>query len=181
MGARAWWINAVALAVGCGAAQTPDQNRAPVASSESAGAAAAPTATAADREAIAALYTEFSAAYRTLDPARLANVYSEDAFYLSPKAPVRRGRDTIFENFRGFFERTRAKGHRLDISFDFLERRAAAALAYDVGVYTLVTREGDSIVNTSRGKFVVVLLKEADGAWRMRLDAYSGLPAETAD
>jgi uncharacterized protein (TIGR02246 family) len=120
------------------------------------------------------VYEQFAAAYDRLDPEAVAALYTEEALYLAPGSDVRRGRAAIRDVFAGFFDWVRGRPGGVAIRFEILARRVSGDLAYDVGYYRLRSRgpEGES---EDRGKFVVVALRGADGAWRFAVDGYSGL------
>ncbi len=122
------------------------------------------------------IYKRFSEGYRKLAPEAVANLYTEDAFYLSPGNEVTRGRDKILASFKGFFGAVKNSGGNLSISFRILDRRVSGDLAYDVGIYMLKNRSPSGEERTSRGKFNVVALRLKDGDWRFHVDSYSDLP-----
>ncbi len=124
---------------------------------------------------IDAIYTSFSEGYRTFDAELVANLYTVDAAYLSPGREVRNGRDEIMKGFARSFESTKARGRTMTISFLILQRGVANDLGYDVGVYRLEYFENGKSVHRSKGKFVVVAVRERDGEWRFQVDGYSNI------
>jgi len=122
---------------------------------------------------IDALYVAFQRAYAGLDTDAIAQLYAEEAFYLQPGSPVRRGREAVRAGFAALFESVRQAGGRIGIEFDILDRELMEDAAVDVGVYR-TRRDGRA---ASTGKFVVVAGKE-DGRWTFRIDAFSPAPAE---
>lgn len=122
-----------------------------------------------------AVYATFSRGYETLDPATVANLYTEDALYLVPGDDVLRGRKAILDNFTGFFDSTREAGSTLRIRFEIVDRQIEDSLTTDVGYFILSRSTKDGRDSTSRGKFVVVAKKQKDGAWRFHVDSYSGV------
>jgi uncharacterized protein (TIGR02246 family) len=127
---------------------------------------------------IDAIYARFSEGYRQLDAKMVADLYTDNAIYMTPESGVDRGRELIVKNFDGFFRSVRGEGASLRISFQIVERKVSGDLAYDVGIYTLETSSGDKVLQTSKGKFVVVAVKQK-GKWRFQLDSYSNLPNST--
>lgn len=126
--------------------------------------------TAAISREFDAAYARFTEGYRTADAAMVANLYTEDAFYLQPDSDVLRGRPAVQATFESFLGPFRERGEPgPDISFEFLERRIAGDIGYDVGYYLFFGQRS--------GKFTVVWRRDADGVWRIRSDGYSGLPA----
>lgn len=138
--------------------------------------ASAPISDAAVVAELDQVYARFTRAYATLDVAIITDLYTEDALYLPPRGDIRRGRAAIRTGFAGMFERSRARGESLDITFERIDRRISGDLAYEVGYYTLVRTTRDGPANTSRGKFTVVLVRQDDGKWRFKVDGYSAAP-----
>jgi ketosteroid isomerase-like protein len=125
--------------------------------------------TAAVSDQFDAAYGRFSEGYRTADAAMVANLYTEDAFYLQPGTDVLRGRAAILAAFDAFLGPFRARGEAGPaITFEFLERRIAGDIGYDIGYYLF-----DGL---RAGKFTVLWRRDADGVWRIHSDGYSGLP-----
>jgi uncharacterized protein (TIGR02246 family) len=123
-----------------------------------------------------AIYRAFAEGYKTLDPATVANLYSETAAYLAPGKKIEIGRARVLAAFTEFFDSVRQANGRLEISFRILQRQAEQNLAYDVGVYTLTSFSDKGESHTSKGKFIVVGKREKDGVWRFQVDGYSDLP-----
>jgi uncharacterized protein (TIGR02246 family) len=122
------------------------------------------------------IYRRFAEGYKKLDPAVVANLYSENAAYLAPGKKIEIGRPRVLATFTEFFDSVRQKNGRLEISFRILQRQAEQNLAYDVGAYTLTSFNDKGESQTSKGKFVVVGKREKDGIWRFQVDGYSDLP-----
>lgn len=124
---------------------------------------------------IDAIYRRFAEAYKTLDPRAVAELYCEEALYLSPGSAILQGRQKIQENFAGFFAWAKDNKRQLDISFRIVSRQVAEPLAYDVGIYTLESFEQGKQAGRSQGKFVVVARKNGDGVWQFQVDGYSDI------
>ena len=124
---------------------------------------------------IDSLYYRFSQAYRTLNASVIAEIYAEEALYLSPDSEIRKGGDVIHESFALSFLRTKERGEQREIAFTIVEREVSGPLAYDVGVFTLTRHSKDGETGISRGKFVVIARRGEDGAWRFQVDAYSDI------
>lgn len=124
---------------------------------------------------IDAIYKTFSDGYRNLKPDLVANLYSEDAAYLSPNDEIVNGRAAILENFTNFFENVKGRGQKMTISFQIVQRKVEKKIGYDVGIYTIYFFKDDQKVNESKGKFVVVTVKEPGGKWKFQVDGYSSL------
>lgn len=130
-------------------------------------------AQAPDSAAVAAeldaVYARFTEGYRQADAALVAALYHEDALYLQPDTDIVRGRAAIADLFARFLEPFRRRGGAgPPISFEIVERRIAAELAWDVGYYDIGGNGRD-------GKFVLLWRRGADGRWLIHADAYSGL------
>lgn len=132
---------------------------------------------AAPHAGLDAIYATFSKGYETLDPAAVANLYTEDALYLEPGSDVSRGRKAILANFTGFFDSVRDSGSKVRIRFEILDRQVSGDLATDVGYFILSRSTKDGRDSTDRGKFIVIGKKQADGTWRIHVDGYSGVEA----
>lgn len=122
------------------------------------------------------IYRKFSKAYDDLDPAAVANLYTDDAAYLSPGSEITIGRDTILANFTRSFASVKERKIKWKITFRIVQREVGDDLGYDVGIYSLTATQEDGGSRTDRGKFVVVTKKGKDGVWRFQVDGYSDLP-----
>lgn len=121
------------------------------------------------------VYRKFSESYRTLNVDQIADQYTQTAAYLAPDDEVLTGRDSIRPGFKRFFDSVKGNGNTMTISFEILQRMVDKAIGYDVGIFTLRTFKDGKEINSGRGKFVVVMVKDADGKWRFQVDGYSGL------
>ncbi len=124
---------------------------------------------------IDAIYKTFSDGYRTLKPEMVANLYTEDAAYLSPDDDITNGREAILDNFASFFNNIKNNGQTMTISFQIFQRKVEKNIGYDVGIYTIRFYKDGKEVAESKGKFVVVAVKGKDNKWRFQVDGYSGL------
>jgi uncharacterized protein (TIGR02246 family) len=122
------------------------------------------------------IYARFSEGYKKLDPAAVANLYTETAAYLVPGTEIEIGREKILASFTKFFDSVKQRNGRLEISFQIVQRQAEPTLAYDVGIYTLTSfREGGE-TRVSKGKFFVVAKPDKAGIWRFQVDGFNDLP-----
>ena len=123
-------------------------------------------------------YAAFSAAYRAGDPAAVAALYADDAFYLAPGREIERGNVGRHFEFLSSFE----PGAGPIIGFELVDREVSGGLAYDIGYFTF--RRPDAPADSAgRGKFIVIWKRGDDGVWRIHADGYSdverpGAPAE---
>ncbi|MDH3491950.1 MAG: DUF4440 domain-containing protein [Acidobacteriota bacterium] len=123
------------------------------------------------------IYADFSKSYRTLDFVLLADLYSEDAAYLSPDDPIVTGRAEIKKNFESFFGRMKSRGRSMTISFHIVKREVNSDMGYDVGTFKIEYTEKGKPTTYGTGKFVVVTVKGTDGKWRFAVDGYNALPS----
>lgn len=130
----------------------------------------------AAHEGLDAIYRRFSEGYKKLDPAVVANLYTETAAYLQPGTEIEIGREKVLASFTKFFDSVRQRNGRVEISFRIVQRQAEQKLAYDVGMYTLTSFSDKGEQRTSKGKFFVVAKPEKDGVWRFQVDGYNDLP-----
>ncbi len=124
---------------------------------------------------IDSIYKVFSRSYRELKPELVANLYTEDAAYLSPNEEITNGRSAILKNFTSFFNIIKNSKQKMTISFQIFQRKIEKKIGYDVGIYTIKYYEDAKLVDTSKGKFVVVAVKGKDKKWRFQVDGYSAL------
>lgn len=115
-------------------------------------------------------YAAFSEAYRVGDPAAVAALYADDAFYLAPGGEIDRGNVARHFGFLSSFE----PGRGPVIEFEIVDREVSGDLAYDIGYYTFRQADG-APESAGRGKFIVIWKRGEDGAWRIHADGYSGV------
>lgn len=119
------------------------------------------------------VYESFTRAYAEANVQTLMDeVYADSAFYLPPDSPILRGQD----QFRGQFAflepygRDRRPGPRIE--FEIVDRDVRDDLAYDIGLYTIRPPDAPEAAG-SRGKFIVIWKRNADGEWRIWADGFS--------
>jgi uncharacterized protein (TIGR02246 family) len=114
----------------------------------------------------------FAEAYNRGDIAAAVEFYTGDAKFLHPNTEIISGKKAI----REFFETGRAFGLRR-ISFKGVEASYDGNLAYERGVINMdIAPEGGQAM-TDRGKYLVVMKRQADGAWKVAVDIWnSDLP-----
>jgi uncharacterized protein (TIGR02246 family) len=118
-------------------------------------------------------YQRFAAAYATLDPDRVVQIYTEDALMLPPSGEILRGRAAIRERYAHGFDADREHGHTRRITFELVDRVVSGDVRSDYGYYTIIGRSPDGLEDRSRGKFAKVWMRGRDGVWRIRGDSYS--------
>lgn len=127
-------------------------------------------------QALAVVYARFTEAYRRADARMVADLYTEDAFYLQPDAEVLKGRPAVLGVFQSFLDPIKQQSKPGPaIYFDILERKIAGAVGWDIGYYRMGPPGADSASSRRAGKFIVLWRRDADGHWRIHADGYSGL------
>ena len=150
---------AVLVAVGC--AQRP---------------AEPPDTRAADEAAIRASIREWSAAAQAKDAAKFVSFYADDAVVMMAGAPDISGIAAIREGIGGMMQ---DPAFALSFAADNVVVARSGDLAYETGAYTMSMTGPDNKPTTEQGHYVVVWRKQADGAWKVAVDApLSDPPAE---
>jgi len=107
---------------------------------------------------IAALNRVFADAYRGLDFLRLRQLYVDDAMAVWPGHPLVHGADAIVAGLR-----EQAGAGPVTLGFQSVRSWESGDLVVDVGTWTVDGQEG-------RGKYVVVLARQADGSLKLLVD-----------
>lgn len=134
----------------------------------SAAAAVAPAVQEEDdaRAAIAAASAAFSEAYVQNDMAALGEVYTEDAVILPPGREIR-GREAI-QRYFAWGPSHRQIAHSMVPS----ELTVSGDVATDLGTWHSTSQRGDDPPTTAAGQYLVVWVRNADGAWRIQYDMW---------
>jgi uncharacterized protein (TIGR02246 family) len=108
----------------------------------------------------------FSQAYVKNDMAALGEVYAEDAVILPPGREIR-GREAIQRYFAW------GPNHRqIAHSMVTAELIVSGDMATDHGAWHSTSQRGDDSPTTASGQYLVVWVREPDGAWRIRYDMW---------
>jgi uncharacterized protein (TIGR02246 family) len=118
------------------------------------------------------VYERFSEGYRRGDPAAVAALYADDAFYLAPGGDMTRGE--IASHFAWLSSFDPGSGPRIE--FEIVDRDVQGDLAYDIGYYRIRPADAPE-AEGSRGTFIVIWKRGGDGVWRIHADGYSEAPA----
>ncbi len=114
------------------------------------------------------------AAYRARDPLAYAALYTDSAVFEWPGlAPVRAPAalaDMVREMWSG--ERD------VDLQLRVAARRVADDHATEFGAFEQTWRDSAGVVRTEFGRYATLLVRDADGAWRM--DRFLGFEDSTA-
>jgi uncharacterized protein (TIGR02246 family) len=118
-------------------------------------------------------YDEFSRAYRDGDPAGVAALYTEDAWYLAPGDSIQHGEVVRHFEWLSSYE----PGTGPVVEFEILDRAVVGDLGYDIGYYR-IRAAGAPEESASSGKFIVLWKRGVDGTWRIHADGYSEVRGE---
>jgi uncharacterized protein (TIGR02246 family) len=134
--------------------------------STSTSTAAPASNSAADEAAIRTLDSAWnkSAVDKNIDV--VASYYATDAVLLAAGEPMIKGRDAIHAALAGM---AATPGFSLTFAPD--QVTAKGDLAYDVGNYKITFNDKAGKPQPSTGKYVVVWARQADGSWKVALDA----------
>jgi len=135
-----------------------------------------PDTRAADEATIRAQVKEWSAAAQAKDAAKFVSFYADDGVVMMAGVPDISGIAAIREGIGGMM-----KDPRFTLSFgaDNVVVARSGDLAYETGTYSLTMTAPNNKPATEQGHYVVVWRKQADGAWKVAVDApLSDPPAE---
>ncbi|MDH4046437.1 MAG: nuclear transport factor 2 family protein [Gemmatimonadota bacterium] len=119
-----------------------------------------------DSLAIVAASRAFSDAYVRNDTAALGLVYADSAVLLPPNREIR-GRAAIRRYFAW------GAGYRQLVHTMVSDRLTVTGdLAVDVGTWTSTGQRGDASPATASERYLVVWVREHDGAWRILYDMW---------
>ncbi|MCJ7521880.1 MAG: DUF4440 domain-containing protein [Dehalococcoidia bacterium] len=114
----------------------------------------------------------FGEAFNRGDVAAAVEFYTDDAKFLHPNTEIVSGKQAIKE----FFETGRAFGLRR-INFESIEVGYDGDLAYERGVINMDLEPEGGQAMVDRGKYLVVMKRQADGSWKVAVDIWnSDLP-----
>ena len=115
-----------------------------------------------DEAAIAKIRTAFQTAAGTQDGAAIAKLFAPDGVEMPPNAPAAKGRAAIEAFHKAFGQQYMMHGMTITSS----ELKVHGDSAHDVGTYkqSLMAMKGGGMTDDT-GKYVVLLKKDASGAW----------------
>ena len=132
---------------------------------------------------INANYRRLTQAYQSLDADRMAEVYTEDSFYISPgkRREIIQGRDQIRALYQHYFAKVKKHDAKLQIRFRLVDRLIDSNTVSDIGYY-LVTitppEESKQPIKLHSGKFLITARKQPDGQWAFWADSNSDVDLE---
>ena len=136
-----------------------------------AAACAAPTpapgpATGDDLTKINALRDNFVAAFNAGDAAKVVAGYTTDVIAMPAHHAMLSGKDAVLAYNRDFFSQMSPK-----LTLTPLETTIAGNWGYDRGTYSMsLTPKGGGASMTDKGKYLVIIQKQADGSWKVTRD-----------
>jgi len=119
---------------------------------------------AADEAAIRAASQEWSNAASSRDLEKTVSFYADDATYNPPGAPLAVGKEAIRKVWTNVMA---IPGGNLRWASVKVEAARSGDLGYDTGAYTLTKNDASGKAVTTKGKYVVVWKKQADGKWKV--------------
>lgn len=127
-----------------------------------AGVSAQQKAAAGDEAAIGKVRGAYQTAAAAQDAAGIAKLYAADGIEMPPNAPAVKGRAAIEAFHKGLAKEWMVHG----MTITPVETRVMGDRAYDTGTYKqgLMPQKGGGMIDDT-GKFVVLLKKDASGAW----------------
>jgi uncharacterized protein (TIGR02246 family) len=127
-----------------------------------AGVSAQQKAAGGDEAAIAKVRTTYEKAAIAQDAAAVAKLYAPDGVEMPPNAPAAKGRAAIEAYHKGLAQQFMMHGMTITSG----EVKVTGDRAFDVGTYkqTLMSQKGGGMID-DHGKYVVLMKKDASGAW----------------
>jgi uncharacterized protein (TIGR02246 family) len=123
---------------------------------------------AADEAAIRALDSDWVKAVEAKNADQSASFYADDGALLPPGAAVATGKEAIRAAWAGLMS---TPGFALTFTPAKVEVSKGGDLAYELGDYELTTNDKKGRPQTVKAKYVVVWGRQADGSWKVRVDA----------
>ena len=139
-----------------------------------AGASAQTKPSGADEAAIAKSRTAFQTAAGTQDGAAIAKLFTADGVEMPPNAPAAKGRAAIEAYHKAFGQQWMMHG----MTITSAETKVSVDTAYDAGTYKqqIMSNKSGAVIDDV-GKYIVLLKKDAGGAWLITHAIYnSNLP-----
>ncbi|MFI5116256.1 MAG: YybH family protein [Terriglobales bacterium] len=124
----------------------------------------------ADAQAIKDVFRAWDKAWNAGNVELLGSFYTADAIAMGPNAPPRVGRDVIRASSRRYFDQFREENHSV-----VEDLRISGNLAVARGTQETRTSPkagGNSVLE--KAKWIVVLQRQPDGAWKVLWEIYNG-------
>jgi uncharacterized protein (TIGR02246 family) len=134
-----------------------------------------PDTRAADEAAIHAAVKEWSAAAQAKDADEFASFYADDGILMLENAPDAHGIAALREGISGMMQ---DPNFNLSFAADKVEVARSGDLAYETGSYTRTMSDPEGRPTTQKGHYVDIWKKDADGGWKVAVDAPVSDPPE---
>jgi uncharacterized protein (TIGR02246 family) len=118
-----------------------------------------------------ALAEAFGAAINARDVPAALELWIEDAAIVQPDGQMLRGREAVGDALRALVE------NDVSVEIDVARVFAAADVAIAVGTLTLSGAGADGRPFRQQSRSVVIYARDAQGGWRVAIDAPWGLPS----
>jgi uncharacterized protein (TIGR02246 family) len=122
---------------------------------------------AADEAAIRAASTAWSQAAQAKDLDKAVSLYTDDAIAFQDKGPMTKGKENLREGWKTMLA---LPGPGLSFAPTVVEVAKSGDMAYEYGLYDMVTTDKKGKTNDEKGKYVTVWKKQGDGSWKVALD-----------
>jgi uncharacterized protein (TIGR02246 family) len=126
-----------------------------------------PDLSAAAEAEVRAAVKQWNDAAAKKNAAAFAGFYTEDAVLMLEDGPDVRGRANLAQALGGMMS---DPAFALSFAADTVIASRSGDLAYETGHYALTTTK-DGKPATERGQYVVVWRRQADGSWKVAVDA----------
>lgn len=117
------------------------------------------------REAITQAYKVFGEAFYKGDADTMSQMYTEDAEWLIPEAPIIRGRKAIAQAWKD----TIGSGGNT-VRVDIGEVQESGDWAFEVGTFTASAPNGQVL---NAGKYIVIWKRQSAGDWKTHRDIFN--------
>ncbi|HXO05161.1 MAG TPA: SgcJ/EcaC family oxidoreductase [Candidatus Sulfotelmatobacter sp.] len=122
---------------------------------------------AADEAAIRAASTAWSQAAQAKDLDKAVSFYADDAIEFVDKGPLAKGKENIRESWKKLLA---LPGPGLSFAPTAIAIAKSGDMAYEYGLYDIITTDKNGKTNDEKGKYVTVWKKQADGSWKVAID-----------
>lgn len=140
---------------------------------------APPDTRAADEATLRTLIKDWAASAQAKDAAKFVSFYADDAVVMMAGAPDIRGIAAIREGIPAMMQ---DPAFALSFEPDSVVVSRSGDLAYETGPYTMTMTGPDKKPATEKGHYVAIWRRQADGSWKVAVDAPlsdpPGVPAQ---
>lgn len=126
-----------------------------------------------DQQAIAKAMTEYVAAMKSNDPAKIASWWTDDAVFIDRAAPTVRGRAALDSVIKSML----AAARLTDAAVVTEEIAVSGDLAYFIGRYDEFLQPKTGALVRSGGRLIFVWKRQPDGSWKIARNVSTDLPS----